>query len=514
MTFDEQNPRPFDCVDTKKDTENDEVEDKPEIRNYTFHDQPGYHPGHENNALNFPDIDGDGLRAEGDCDSDNDAPHGDFDGGEDIDGDGYNPEASGLPPAGHPCLRETCQFDPSDFCIMVHTDKDIYEIGESVFVVDVHGSRETHTYHENSLYRYEWNPGPPLKTDSNNIAWMDSFTTGPGGHANQDFVMLCEPPGLYHLYVDVLADHHYSDPDNWDPFCQWYCKDSANPVEDSIGAEHEIQFDWYMDGEPYPDMWVYGYTVDGMANEVLEAHVGSFDFRDIHPEFEGFGVKFSFYRPPGADAWRQTITCEYGVSDVWAIDPGDILPGDIWRIPDLVPGPNEQEYDTIYTLVDMPIYLQANPLGFNGGAWDIGFPISEYGVEIIDGMAEGLEGIQWATTPFVPDKSLMMGYSPSGGHETYLNSGDFPTLPIIIAQHSNDYEPGGSSCCDLPGDADNNGLVNILDMTYLIAYLYKGGPAPICIPEGDINGNGQTNILDVIHLLNYLYNSGPAPICP
>ena len=51
----------------------------PDIRQYVFH--RNYHLGHINNALNFSDIDGDGLRAENDCDSDND---GDFDGGASI----------------------------------------------------------------------------------------------------------------------------------------------------------------------------------------------------------------------------------------------------------------------------------------------------------------------------------------------------------------------------------------------------------------------------------------------
>jgi len=72
---------------------------------------------------------------------------------------------------------------------------------------------------------------------------------------------------------------------------------------------------------------------------------------------------------------------------------------------------------------------------------------------------------------------------------------------------------GEAECCDLPGDADNSGAVNILDATYLIAYLYKDGPPPPCPEEGDANGNGATNILDVTYLINYLYKGGPAPIC-
>ncbi|MFH2037750.1 MAG: hypothetical protein ABIJ45_15220, partial [Candidatus Zixiibacteriota bacterium] len=38
-------------------------------------------------------------------------------------------------------------------------------------------------------------------------------------------------------------------------------------------------------------------------------------------------------------------------------------------------------------------------------------------------------------------------------------------------------------CCVVPGDANHNGVVNILDITFTIAYLYKSGPAPACMDE-------------------------------
>jgi len=64
------------------------------------------------------------------------------------------------------------------------------------------------------------------------------------------------------------------------------------------------------------------------------------------------------------------------------------------------------------------------------------------------------------------------------------------------------------------GDADGSSTINILDITYLINYLYKDGPAPDPIEPGDSNGDGGINILDVTHTINYLYKDGPPPICP
>ena len=64
------------------------------------------------------------------------------------------------------------------------------------------------------------------------------------------------------------------------------------------------------------------------------------------------------------------------------------------------------------------------------------------------------------------------------------------------------------------GDANGNELVNILDVTYLITYIYKSGPDPVPMEGGDANGNGAINILDVTYLITYLYKDGPDPICP
>ena len=85
-----------------------------------------------------------------------------------------------------------------------------------------------------------------------------------------------------------------------------------------------------------------------------------------------------------------------------------------------------------------------------------------------------------------------------------------------------DYDRDGSGdacdsyCCDTidgAGDADDNGLVNILDITMLIDHLYRSGPEPYCYYQGDPDGNGVINILDITYLINFLYRSGPEPVC-
>jgi C1A family cysteine protease len=64
------------------------------------------------------------------------------------------------------------------------------------------------------------------------------------------------------------------------------------------------------------------------------------------------------------------------------------------------------------------------------------------------------------------------------------------------------------------GDVNQNGSLNILDITFLIAYLYQDGPAPADTLLGDVNNDGTINIIDVVRLIQYLYQGGDAPQCP
>jgi len=65
----------------------------------------------------------------------------------------------------------------------------------------------------------------------------------------------------------------------------------------------------------------------------------------------------------------------------------------------------------------------------------------------------------------------------------------------------------------LCGDVNGNGLLNLLDITFLINYLYKGGPEPPNLSLCDVNHSGTVNLLDITYLINYLYKGGPEPDC-
>lgn len=63
------------------------------------------------------------------------------------------------------------------------------------------------------------------------------------------------------------------------------------------------------------------------------------------------------------------------------------------------------------------------------------------------------------------------------------------------------------------GDVNNDKSITVTDITYLIAYLMQGGPAPVPVMEmADANCDGKPSIGDVVWLINYLFKGGPKPL--
>ncbi len=64
----------------------------------------------------------------------------------------------------------------------------------------------------------------------------------------------------------------------------------------------------------------------------------------------------------------------------------------------------------------------------------------------------------------------------------------------------------------IPGDANGDFDVNILDVVYIINWKYKGGPQTITARwRADVNADLSYNILDVVYLINFKYKGGPGP---
>jgi hypothetical protein len=63
----------------------------------------------------------------------------------------------------------------------------------------------------------------------------------------------------------------------------------------------------------------------------------------------------------------------------------------------------------------------------------------------------------------------------------------------------------------LCGDANGDASADIADAVYLIAYIFRGGPAPSPLAAGDANCEGTVDIADAVYLISYIFRGGPAP---
>lgn len=66
-------------------------------------------------------------------------------------------------------------------------------------------------------------------------------------------------------------------------------------------------------------------------------------------------------------------------------------------------------------------------------------------------------------------------------------------------------------CCEQRGDVDHSDAINVADLTYLVEFLFFGGPTPPCEEEGDVDDSDAINVADLTYLVEFLFFEGPAP---
>lgn len=63
------------------------------------------------------------------------------------------------------------------------------------------------------------------------------------------------------------------------------------------------------------------------------------------------------------------------------------------------------------------------------------------------------------------------------------------------------------------GDIDTNGDFDIIDLIYLVDFLFRDGPAVTYWQSADCDGGGDLSVLDIICIACYLFQGCPEPVC-
>lgn len=133
--------------------------------------------------------------------------------------------------------------------------------------------------------------------------------------------------------------------------------------------------------------------------------------------------------------------------------------------------------------------------------------------EATDGNNEMLDWSFTINSPLEGNIELIDGilfYSPCPADEL----AEFLSFTIIVTDCAGEYDACDIGVelgcgCMFYHDPNGDGDMNILDVVFIINYLYKDGPAPTYLPSADWNLDEVTNILDVVYLINFLYKDGP-----
>ena len=63
----------------------------------------------------------------------------------------------------------------------------------------------------------------------------------------------------------------------------------------------------------------------------------------------------------------------------------------------------------------------------------------------------------------------------------------------------------------LRGDSNNDGQVDIADISFLISYVFRQGPAPASLEAADVNSDSYVDVSDALYLVNFIFRHGPPP---
>ncbi len=242
------------------------------------------------------------------------------------------------------------------------------------------------------------------------------------------------------------------------------------------------------------------------------------------------------YDEPGLFSVRVTIETEDGTyiternEYIWVY-------ADTMVVTEAEGQPSNQVKVDIFVNNHIPLKILTIPLTWNG---DLDLDLDSFSVvglrtEYVDlvqqvhsdgwlkrGTFQIISSVGSSTPDIAPDTgsvlSLYFRISPEATEGTnpveIISYGSYqPIFTVTPGTFIPELVAGSVSICT-GGDVDNDGLgPNVADLTYLVDYVFKGGPPPPVFSAGDVDGSGEINVADLTYLVDYVFKGGPEPEC-
>jgi hypothetical protein len=64
------------------------------------------------------------------------------------------------------------------------------------------------------------------------------------------------------------------------------------------------------------------------------------------------------------------------------------------------------------------------------------------------------------------------------------------------------------------GDIDDDGSINLVDILWLIAFVYEEGDPPVYMDAADVDSSGKINLVDILAIIGVVYNQTGELVCP
>ncbi|MCH9024403.1 MAG: PKD domain-containing protein, partial [candidate division Zixibacteria bacterium] len=106
-----------------------------------------------------------------------------------------------------------------------------------------------------------------------------------------------------------------------------------------------------------------------------------------------------------------------------------------------------------------------------------------------------------------------------GGKSATIDTTSFLSNKLQLYTASTSYTPivfvGSMSSKEIiRGDANYDAKISVLDLTFLIDFIFRGGPGSVTVQSSDMNFDNKIDFKDITYLVDFIFRGGDAPPCP